>query len=68
MSSHKKKLSSEQQEELLKTTKARFEKNMNRHKGIEWAKVQAKLEAGAEKLWSLNEMETTGVRTGYCRL
>jgi hypothetical protein len=40
--------------------KARFEKNMNRHKGLEWAKVQAKLEANAEKLWSLNEMERTG--------
>jgi hypothetical protein len=40
--------------------KARFEKNMNRHKGLEWAKVQAKLEANVEKLWSLNEMERTG--------
>src|SRR5438045_2526485 len=60
MSSNKKKLSSEQQEELLKTLKARFEKNMKRHKGIDWAKVQAKLEANAEKLWSLNEMEETG--------
>jgi len=49
-----------QREELLRTLKARFEKNMNRHKGLEWAKVQAKLEANAEKLWSLNEMETTG--------
>src|SRR6185369_4555074 len=55
-----KKLSSEQREELLKTLKARFEKNMNRHKGLEWAKVQAKLEADAKKLWSLNEMESTG--------
>ena len=47
-------------EELLRTLKARFEKNMNRHKGLEWAKVQAKLEANTEKLWSLNEMESTG--------
>jgi hypothetical protein len=60
MKSNKKKLSSEQREELLRALKARFEKNMNRHKGLEWAKVQAKLEANAEKLWSLNEMETTG--------
>ena len=56
----KKKLSSEQHEKLLKLLKTRFEKNMNRHKGLEWAKVQAKLEANAEKLWSLNEMENTG--------
>jgi len=56
----KKKLSSEQHEKLLRLLKARFEKNMNRHKGIEWAKVQAKLEANPEKLWSLNEMENTG--------
>ena len=55
-----KKLSSEQRAELLQTLKARFEKNMNRHKGLEWAKVQARLEADAKKLWSLNEMETTG--------
>ena len=47
-------------EELLKTLKARFEKNMNRHKGLDWAKVQAKLEANPQKLRSLNEMETTG--------
>jgi hypothetical protein len=47
-------------EELLRVLKARFEKNMNRHKGLEWAKVQAKLEANTEKLWSLNEMERTG--------
>ena len=60
MKSNKKKLSPEQREELLKTLKARFEKNMNRHKGLEWAKVQAKLEANPEKLWSLNEMEITG--------
>jgi hypothetical protein len=50
----------EQREELLRTLKARFEKNMNRHKGVEWAKVQARLEANPEKLWSLNEMERTG--------
>ena len=56
----KKKLSPEQGKELLKTLKARFEKNMNRHKGLEWAKVQAKLEANSEKLWPLNEMELTG--------
>ncbi len=56
----KKKLSPTQREELLKTLKARFEKNKNRHKGVEWAKVEAKLEANAEKLWSLHEMERTG--------
>jgi len=56
----KKKLLSEQHEELLKTLKARFEKNMNRHKGLEWVKVQAKLEANPEKLWVLDEMEITG--------
>ena len=49
-----------QREELLRALKARFEKNMNRHKGLEWAKVQAKLEANTESLWSLNEMERTG--------
>jgi len=49
-----------QREELIGTLKARFEKNMNRHEGLEWAKVQAKLEANPEKLWSLNEMERTG--------
>jgi hypothetical protein len=53
-------LSPGQRGELLRTLKARFEKNMNRHKGLEWAKVQAKLEAKADKLWSLNEMERTG--------
>lgn len=58
--SNKKKLSSEQQKELLSTLKTRFEKNMSRHKGIEWNKVQAKLEANPEKLWSLDDMETTG--------
>jgi len=56
----KKELSPEQREELLRALKTRFEKNMNRHEGLEWAKVQAKLEANAEKLWSLNEMERTG--------
>src|SRR5580765_3336090 len=60
MKSDKKELSSKQREELLRTLKSRFEKNMNRHKSLEWAKVQAKLEANAEKLWSLNEMERTG--------
>ena len=58
--SNKKKLSPKQREELLGALKDRFEKNMNRHKGLEWVKVQAKLEANAEKLWSLNEMESTG--------
>jgi hypothetical protein len=53
-------LSNKQREELLKALKARFEKNMNRHKGLAWAQVQAKLEANTEKLWSLNEMEKTG--------
>ena len=57
---NKNKLSSEQHEELLSALKARFEKNMNRHNGLEWAKVQTKLEAHTEKLWSLNEMERTG--------
>ncbi|HKZ80510.1 MAG TPA: DUF4256 domain-containing protein [Pyrinomonadaceae bacterium] len=56
----KKGLSPEQREELLRALKARFEKNMSRHKGLEWAKVQTKLERNAEKLWSLNEMERTG--------
>src|SRR5947209_18238255 len=60
INSNKKELSPEQREELLRALKARFEKNMNRHKGLEWAKVQAKLEAHTEKLWSLNEMERTG--------
>jgi hypothetical protein len=57
--SKNKKLSSDQRNELLKVLKARFEKNMNRHKGIEWAKVQARLEANPDKLWSLDEMELT---------
>ena len=58
--STKKELSPKQREELLTTLKARFEKNMNRHQGLEWTKVRATLEANAEKLWSLNEMERTG--------
>jgi hypothetical protein len=58
--SNKKKLSPEQGKELLSVLKARFAKNMNRHKGLDWAKVQAKLEAHPEKLWSLDEMESTG--------
>ncbi len=56
----KKALSSERRNELLIALKARFEKNMNRHNALTWAQVQAKLEANAEKLWSLNEMERTG--------
>jgi hypothetical protein len=56
----KKELSREQREELLGALQARFEKNMNRHAGLEWAKVKAKLEANSEKLWSLSEMERTG--------
>jgi Protein of unknown function (DUF4256) len=56
----KKELSAEQHEDLLKILKARFEKHMNRHEGLEWAKVKAKLEANSEKLWSLSEMEKTG--------
>ena len=55
-----KELSPKQREELLKALKTRFEKNRNRHSGLEWAKVQSKLEAGTEKLWSLNEMEKSG--------
>jgi Protein of unknown function (DUF4256) len=60
INSNKKELSPEQREELLRALKARFEKNMNRHKGLEWAKVQTRLKANTEKLWSLNEMERTG--------
>jgi Protein of unknown function (DUF4256) len=56
----KKKLSAGQREELLKTLKARFEKNMNRHKDLEWPKIQARLQANTEKLRALNEMERTG--------
>ena len=55
-----KKLSTEEQRELLKTLKTRFERNMNRHKGLEWEKVQSRLENNHEKLWSLNEMEISG--------
>ena len=58
--SNKKELSSKESEELLRTLKSRFEKNMNRHKGLEWAKVQARLEANSKRLRSLNEMEQTG--------
>ncbi|SDT06978.1 Protein of unknown function [Mucilaginibacter mallensis] len=60
MNSNKKKLSSEEREELLNVLKVRFEKNMNRHKNLEWTNVQAKVEADTEKLWSVNEMEQTG--------
>ena len=60
INSNKKELSAKQPEELLRTLKARFEKNVNRHKGIEWAKVKSRLEKSTEKLWSLNEMETSG--------
>ncbi len=56
----KKVLPPKQREELLKTLKARFEKNMNRHAGLDWTKVKARLEAQPEKLWTLHEMETTG--------
>jgi Protein of unknown function (DUF4256) len=58
--SNSKNLSSEQCKELLRALRARFEKNRNRHSGLDWAKVQARLEANAEKMWSLNEMEKTG--------
>jgi hypothetical protein len=60
MNKARKKLSATERDELLQTLKARFEKNMIRHKGLDWVKVAAKLEASAEKLWSLNEMEKTG--------
>ena len=55
-----KKISTEQREKLVRGLKSRFEEHMNRHKGLEWAKVQARLEANPEKLWSLHEMERTG--------
>ncbi|WP_338654054.1 DUF4256 domain-containing protein [Lysinibacillus sp. Y5S-8] len=55
-----KELSQEQREELIHTLQVRFEKNTSRHEGLDWANVQAKLEANIEKLWSLHEMETTG--------
>ena len=57
---NKKELSPEQRKELLNTLKVRFEKNMKRHKGLDWAAVQARLEADSKSLWSLNEMEATG--------
>ncbi|MFC0775808.1 DUF4256 domain-containing protein [Terrimonas alba] len=63
INSDKKTLSPELREELLKTLRTRFEKNMNRHKGLEWATIQSRLvgmEANPEKLWSLDDMETTG--------
>jgi hypothetical protein len=60
MTNSYKDLSLEQREELLTTLKARFDKNLIRHEGLEWDNVQAKLEANPEKLWSLNEMEGTG--------
>jgi hypothetical protein len=60
MNNEKRELSPEQREDLLKTLKTRFEKNIPRHKGLEWADIQAKLEANAEKLWSLHQMEITG--------
>jgi hypothetical protein len=60
MMENKKKLVQEQKDELLGVLKSRFDKHINRHKGIEWAKVQARLEANPEKLWSLDEMEATG--------
>jgi Protein of unknown function (DUF4256) len=60
INSNKKKLSAEQRSALLNTLKARFEKNMSRHNGIDWAAIQARLQANSDKLWSLNEMEQTG--------
>ncbi|SFJ34788.1 DUF4256 domain-containing protein [Brevibacillus centrosporus] len=60
MANHSKELSPEQSQELIQTLKTRFEKNMNSHLGLEWASVQAKLEAHPDKLWSLHEMERTG--------
>src|SRR5688572_4724881 len=59
MKNYKKELSEDQRKELLRVLKARFEKNPNRHKGIAWADVQARLEANPEKLWTLDEMELT---------
>ena len=60
MVNNKRKLSPKQSEELLKTLKARFENNRSRHKGLEWDKVQERIEANTGKMWSLNEMERTG--------
>ena len=68
MKDEKRELSPDQREELIGALKARFEGNMNRHDGIEWVNMKAKLEADAEKLWSLSEMERTGGEpdvTGY---
>lgn len=56
----KNKLSPKEQEELMKVLQTRFEKNMPRHKGMDWSTIKARLEAKSEKLWSLNEMENTG--------
>ena len=53
-------MTANQRDELVAALKSRFEKNMNRHKGLEWAKIEAKLKANSEKLWSLSEMERTG--------
>src|SRR5436309_15046980 len=64
INNNKRELAPKQREQLLRVLKARFEKNMNRHKGIECAKVQARLEAHTEKLWSLNEMERAGGEPG----
>ncbi len=60
MNSKQKKLSPTQKEQLVSTLRTRFEKNMNRHKGLEWTNLQAKLEFNSEKLWSINEMEASG--------
>lgn len=60
MTKEKNELTTEQREDLLQILKARFENNMNRHQGLEWMKIEKKLEAHPEKLWSLNEMENTG--------
>lgn len=60
MATEKKELIPEQRDELLNTLRERFEKNMDRHKGLDWQKIQAKLEANPQKLWALDEMETTG--------
>ena len=60
MNGNKRKLTAQKIEELLRVLKARFDKNMNRHKTLEWAQIQAKLEANSEKMWSLHEMERTG--------
>src|SRR5215470_1595403 len=57
---HKTKLSTDQVAELLKALKARFEKNLKRHKGLEWSEVEARLKSNTDKLWSLNKMENTG--------